>query len=115
MKLSPTLAVIALGALLASTGAAADLTLNKGDHVCYIGNTLADRMQHFGWLETMIQSRFAGHELVFRNLGFSADEINKRPRSANFGDPDSLAALLEYYPGSALPQERRAIERVYGR
>ena len=62
--------------------------LRRGDHVCIIGNTLADRMQHHGWLETMLQSRFPEHELVFRNLGFAGDEVKQRPRSSNFGSPD---------------------------
>src|SRR5438445_10782011 len=48
--------------------------LRAGEHVCIIGNTLADRMQHDGWLETYLQSRFPKHQLVFRNLGFSGDE-----------------------------------------
>jgi len=64
------------------------LELKAGDHVCIIGNTLADRMQHHGWLETMLQSRFAEYKLVFRNLGFPGDEIKTRPRSQNFGSPD---------------------------
>ncbi|MEO8494083.1 MAG: PVC-type heme-binding CxxCH protein [Planctomycetota bacterium] len=67
---------------------AAELQLNQGDHICYIGNTLADRMQHDGWLETLIQTRFPAHELVFRNLGFSGDELTLRLRSSNFGTPD---------------------------
>src|SRR2546421_322373 len=33
-------------------------------------------------------SRFPQHELVIRNLGFSADELTVRLRSANFGSPD---------------------------
>ncbi len=60
----------------------------KGDRICYIGNALADRMQHFGWLETLTQDRFPEKELVFRNLGFSADELTTRPRSKGFGEPD---------------------------
>ncbi len=67
----------------------ADFELRKGDRICYIGNTLADRMQHVGALEAYIQTRFPEHELVFRNLGFSADELTVRPRSMNFGDPHS--------------------------
>ena len=31
---------------------AAKLEIKPGDHICIIGNTLADRMQHDGWLET---------------------------------------------------------------
>ena len=68
----------------------AKFELNKGDHVCVIGNTLAERMQHDGWLETLIQARFPDHELVFRDLGYSADEVSfdKRLRSKDFGTPD---------------------------
>jgi len=62
--------------------------LQPGDHISILGNTLADRMQHDGWLETFIYSRFPKHDLVFRNLGFSADELTVRLRSAAFGSPD---------------------------
>jgi len=67
---------------------AAPLQLKKGDHICLIGNTLADRMQHHGWLEALLHSRFPRHELVVRNLGFSGDELTSRLRSANFCSPD---------------------------
>lgn len=60
----------------------------KSDHVCLIGNTLADRMQHFGWTETYIQSRYPDFNLTIRDLGFAADELDIRPRSENFGSPD---------------------------
>ncbi|MHB1556090.1 MAG: PVC-type heme-binding CxxCH protein [Isosphaeraceae bacterium] len=62
--------------------------IHKGDHIAIIGNTLADRMQHDGWLETMLQARFPEHNLVIRNLGFSGDELTVRIRSADFGTPD---------------------------
>ncbi len=64
------------------------LELAHGDHISIIGNTLADRMQHDGWLETMLHARFADHELTIRNLGFSGDELTLRLRSASFGSPD---------------------------
>ena len=64
------------------------LTVPKGDHISLIGNTLADRMQHDGWLETYLHSRFPEHELTIRNLGFSGDELTIRLRSADFGTPD---------------------------
>ena len=60
----------------------------SGDHICIIGNTLAERMQYDGWLETMLHARFPKHDLVIRNLGFSGDEIATRLRSKNFGTPD---------------------------
>jgi putative heme-binding domain-containing protein len=84
------LAVLAClhGAVAMSWAAGPDLELKPGDHVGIVGNTLADRMQHDGWLEAHLQARFPKHELVIRNLGFSGDELTLRLRSANFGSPD---------------------------
>src|SRR5215207_1225720 len=45
--------------------------LNKGDHVCVIGNTLAERMQHDGWLEMLIHAYYPEHNIVHRDLGYS--------------------------------------------
>jgi len=68
--------------------------LQPNDHICIIGNTLAERLQYDGWLETMLQARFPKHQLVVRNLGFSGDEINTRLRSKNFGTPDEWLSGL---------------------
>ena len=65
-----------------------DLSLETGDNIAYIGNTTADRMQHHAWLETYLHALHPDHQLTFRNLGFSGDEVKTRPRSANFGTPD---------------------------
>jgi len=73
----------------------AGLKLEKGDHISLVGNTLADRMQHLGWLETLLQSRYPNQELVFRNLGFSADELTIRLRSANFGSPEQWLTMTK--------------------
>ncbi len=64
------------------------LKLKHGSKLCVIGNSLGERMQHDGWLETLIQNRFPTKNLVFRNLCFPADELTVRPRQMNFGDPD---------------------------
>jgi putative heme-binding domain-containing protein len=83
--------IACLALLLATsfTPAQQKLVLKKGDHISIVGNTLAERMQHHGWLETYIHTRFPEHDLVFRNLGFSGDEVTTRLRSQNFGSPDS--------------------------
>ncbi|HZL34369.1 MAG TPA: PVC-type heme-binding CxxCH protein [Tepidisphaeraceae bacterium] len=84
----------AISAALGLAGAARaaeapkSLPLQKGDHICIIGNGLADGLQHDGWLETMVYSRFPKDELVFRNMGFGGDEVVFRDRSDNFGTPD---------------------------
>ena len=64
------------------------LEIRPGDHIALIGNTLADRMQHDGWLDAYLHGRFPAHDLVVRNLGFSGDELDVRLRSMNFGTPD---------------------------
>ena len=74
---------------------APEFKIAKGQHISIVGNTLAERMQHDGWLETLLQSRFADHELVFRNLGFSADELTVQLRVQGFGDADEWLKRTE--------------------
>ncbi len=80
------LAIVALGSSPAS--AAQPFTLNSGEHIALIGNALGDRMQHDGWLETLTVARFPKHDLVFRNLCASGDEVATWHRSENFGTRD---------------------------
>src|SRR6266704_4597814 len=83
------LAACVLLALVNPAKAATDtLTFNDGDHISIIGNALADRMQHDGWLETLIQAHFPDRHLSIRNLGFAGDELSVRMRCDNFGSPD---------------------------
>jgi len=84
---TPAVAVAAPDAASSDTAKPAGwLTVSPGDKFVIIGNTLAERMQHDGYFETALQSRFPDHRLTVRNLGWSADEIDLRPRSANFDD-----------------------------
>ena len=82
--------LVATGGLpLADCGAKPPgLEIRPADHICYIGNTMADRMQHHAWLETYLHALYPNYQLTFRNLGFSGDELQTRPRSENFGSPD---------------------------
>ncbi|MDB5385756.1 MAG: Auracyanin-A precursor [Planctomycetaceae bacterium] len=89
-----TALLLTLLILSQSTGLAAEplLQLRKGDRISYIGNTLADRMQHSAWLETYIHSLFPDLDITFRNLGYSGDELKLRQREENFGSPDQWLA-----------------------
>jgi putative heme-binding domain-containing protein len=80
--------LLLVGAADTQLAAAALFELRPGDHISIIGNSLAERMQHDGWLEAELYSRFPKHDLVIRNLGFSGDELTLRLRSAGFGSPD---------------------------
>lgn len=79
-----------LAAAFAPTYASAApmLELKNGDHICLVGSALADRMQHHGWLETLIHAKFPRHDLVFRNLAVAGDEVATWHRSENFGSRD---------------------------
>ncbi len=85
--------LLALGFSLASAfgvqAQAPKLALKPGDHVALLGNALPDRMQHSGYLETLIHQKFPGHDLVFRNLSASGDEVATWHRSENFGPRDN--------------------------
>ncbi|MCA9062141.1 MAG: HEAT repeat domain-containing protein [Planctomycetaceae bacterium] len=81
--------------LLSTAAPAAELVVKQGDHIAIVGNTLADRMQHYGYVEAMLQDRFPQHRLVIRNLGFSGDTLTTQPRSDNFGSPDQWLSRIE--------------------
>jgi len=90
------LAALILVLSFAGTSRSAEpFDLKPGDHIAIIGNTMADRMQHDGWLETYLHTRFPKHDLVVRNLGFSGDELTFRQRSAAFGTPDDWMSRVK--------------------
>ena len=78
-------------ALVLSTPATADvpLVVNPGDKVVLIGNTFAERMTMFGHYEARLHARYPEHKLVFRNLGWSADEVALRPQLRALSVPAS--------------------------
>lgn len=90
VSLAGFLACVALVAFPSFHSDAAEpmLSLKKGDHIAYIGNTTADRMQHSAWLETYLHALYPDLDLTFRNLGYSGDELKLRQREESFGSPD---------------------------
>ncbi|MCB1092057.1 MAG: hypothetical protein KDL87_11025, partial [Verrucomicrobiae bacterium] len=60
------------------------LKLGKSARIAFIGNTLLDRAQQFGWFESYLHLAHPDHHLVLRNLAWSADEIDLQPRPDNF-------------------------------
>jgi mono/diheme cytochrome c family protein/lysophospholipase L1-like esterase len=76
-------------------GESAQLDLKNGDHVVLLGNTLAERMQHYGWMESYVQAALPRHKIVFRNHGFSGDRVNERPRNRGFIDPHEYLTISE--------------------
>ena len=71
------------------------IVLEKGDHIVLLGNTLAERMQHHGWLESYVQAALPQREIVFRNHGFSGDTVSHRPRNKGFPTPHTYLDVSE--------------------
>jgi putative heme-binding domain-containing protein len=67
-----------------TTAHAKPFEFRQNDVVAIYGNGLADRMQHDPWVETVLQSHLQGKDVAFRNMSFSGDMVNKRPRNKGF-------------------------------
>jgi putative heme-binding domain-containing protein len=67
-----------------SVRAAEPFGFKPNDVVAIYGNGLADRMQHDPWVETVLQSQLKGMGVSFRNMSFSGDLVNKKPRNKGF-------------------------------
>lgn len=80
------LPALALAAILPAPVASAGepFAFEKGDRVVLVGNALPERMQHDGWLETLLQKQHPAKGLVFRNQSLSGDRVANRPRSKGF-------------------------------
>ncbi len=75
-----------------SRKAADTFHFQQNDIVAIVGNGLADRMQHFPWVETVLQSQLKGKNVRFRNMSFSGDMVNKRPRNKGFTNDEQYLA-----------------------
>lgn len=77
--------LLALAAASASAAPASTLELRRGDRLCLVGNTFAERFQLFGYFESGLLAAFPDLDLSVRNLAWSADEAALRPRPLDFG------------------------------
>ncbi|MCS5628793.1 MAG: GDSL-type esterase/lipase family protein, partial [Planctomycetes bacterium] len=71
------------------------LNIVKGSRIAFIGNTLFDRAQDFAYFEAFLHQHLPDHELEVRNLTWSADSIETRPRPANFADSEQHLTLAK--------------------
>jgi hypothetical protein len=58
---------------LAAAETSAALALKEGDRVILLGDGLIEGERSAGWIELMLTTRFPGQNVLFRNLGWSAD------------------------------------------
>jgi lysophospholipase L1-like esterase len=95
----PTLLIV-LSVPLAADGPApppaARFRFADGDRVVLIGNTLVERAQRFGHLETSLLARLAPLKLTFRNLGWSGDTVFAESRGLFDTPAKGYQRLLEH-------------------
>lgn len=56
-------------------GAGKSIELRDGDRVVFLGNTLIERAQTYGYLETLLTASGPRRNVTFRNLGWSGDNV----------------------------------------
>lgn len=64
------------------------LELRDGERVALLGGTFIERMQRFGYLETLLTAAQPDRNVVFRNLGWSGDNVWGHSRAV-FGPPEA--------------------------
>ena len=94
--LSPAYAVLCFCLFIipscSNNSVAVKLDPARNSHIVFIGNTFAERLQHFNYFEAFLYKSFPDRNLTIRNMGWSADEVTLRSRPLNFGSLDEHLA-----------------------
>ncbi len=61
---------------------------DRNSRIVFLGNTFAERLQHYNYFEALLHKSFPDRNLAVRNMGWSADEINLQSRPLNFPTVD---------------------------
>jgi lysophospholipase L1-like esterase len=64
-----------------SSTSSASAVVKKGDRVAWLGGQIWELMQDQADLETVLAIRLAGQQIVFRNCGWSGDDVSGRARA----------------------------------
>lgn len=67
----------------------------SGTRIAFIGNTFAERLQYYNYLEPLLYRSFPDKNLVVRNLGWSGDEVNQQSRPFRFPSMDDQLSELK--------------------
>jgi putative heme-binding domain-containing protein len=84
-----------LSLLIVPAARAENFDPHDGDRVALIGDTLIEREQESGWLESVMDASFPDRHFIVRNLGWSADTPAGTSRASfDFAEPEKGFKLL---------------------
>ena len=89
------LIVMMLLGLGAPPAAAEPFELKDGDRVVFLGNTLIEREQKYGYWELLLTVAWPERNVTFRNLGWSGDTVWGESRAGFGTQADGFKALKE--------------------
>ena len=75
---------------------AAGFEFKDGDRVALIGNTFTERAQQYGYIESYVTAANPGKHVVFRNLGWSGDNVHGESRAYFGSREDGFKHLVKY-------------------
>jgi glycosyltransferase involved in cell wall biosynthesis len=79
----------------ASAAAQEQFELKDGDRVVFLGNTLIEREQKYGYWELMLTMAWPERNVTFRNLGWSGDTVWGESRAGFGSQADGFKKLVE--------------------
>ncbi|MBX7169072.1 MAG: HEAT repeat domain-containing protein [Pirellulales bacterium] len=100
------------------------LEVVEGERIALVGNSTAERMNLYGYFESLLHSRFPRRELVVRNFARPADEVAIRQRSNDYtliDDPvaafgaDTMFCFFGWNESFAGPDGVEKFKADYGR
>jgi lysophospholipase L1-like esterase len=92
------LPVLLVATTLSSTAPAEDEDqplLRDGDRVVLLGGTFVERMQTYGYVETVLTALHPDKDITFRNLGWSGDEVSGIARAVFGKTDDGFKRLMD--------------------
>jgi len=83
------LSLIACLAMAFSISSRAESPIRPGDRIALVGNTFADQLRMYGYLETLLLQRSIEKPVSIRNLGWAGDMLTARDRPTGFPTEES--------------------------
>jgi lysophospholipase L1-like esterase len=84
------------GVVSAQSSAKAKFSLNDGDRVVFLGNSLFENDFQYGYLELMLTTRFPDKDFTVRNLGWSGDNVWGEARSTYTNPPTAYEHMIQH-------------------